>query len=374
MIMLRGLLLLLLLATPAFGDQVLQQVLEEAIEKHDIPAMATVIMQGDEVTASAVAGTRVRGEDAPATLDDYWHLGSCTKAMTATMAARLVEKDVIDWNTTIADALPDLVDTMHEEYRAVTLAQLLQHRGGIPGNLIGSLEWQRAWSRDGSSQEQQQAFVKDVLAMKPIGPVGEFVYSNQGYAIAGYMCAVAAGKTYEDLMQSEIFGPLEMMSVGWGAPLTRGPNQPNGHIASGSPSDPHVDNPIAISAAGRVHCTMADWARFVASHQQRGEDDEPLLSPDSFANLHRPYPDPGNPYAMGWIEAQWAGGNGTVLTHDGSNSMFYCTVWVDPEQDFAVLVACNQGGNAAAAACGQVAITSIMRLLAAPSPEPALQR
>jgi len=357
------LLFLLLPVSCGGADQNIQAVLEDTIAKHDIPAIVAITLKGDKVAESGVAGVRVRDGNAPATLNDYWHLGSCTKAMTASMAARLVEQGTIDWDSTISKVLPDMVDGMHPAYREVTLTQLLTHRGGLPKDMLGTEEWERAWSRTGSSHEQQLGFVKDVLAMKPIGPVGDYVYSNQGYAIAGYMCEVAAGETYENLMQREVFGPLGMDSVGWGAPLTRGAEQPNGHKDDGKPSRPHGDNPIAISAAGRVHCTMADWAKFVASHLDQGKRQDPLLEPTTFNKLHSPANGPGNSYALGWSVAKRNWGGGKVLTHAGSNTMFYCVVWIAPERNFAVLVACNQGGDIASKACDEVASTCITRAL-----------
>jgi hypothetical protein len=38
-----------------------------------------------------------------------------------------------------------------------------------------------------------------------------------------------------------------------------------------------------------------------------------------------------------------AGATGNVLTHSGSNTMWFCVTWIAPERDFAVLVMCNQG-------------------------------
>jgi len=46
--------------------------------------------------------------------------------MTATLVATLIEDDVLTWDTTIADALPELVESIHEDYRSVAVEQLLQ--------------------------------------------------------------------------------------------------------------------------------------------------------------------------------------------------------------------------------------------------------
>jgi CubicO group peptidase (beta-lactamase class C family) len=40
------------------------------------------------------------------TLDDRWHLGSCTKSMTASLAAMLIEDGLLRWDTTVGEILP----------------------------------------------------------------------------------------------------------------------------------------------------------------------------------------------------------------------------------------------------------------------------
>jgi CubicO group peptidase (beta-lactamase class C family) len=39
--------------------------------------------------------------------NDIVHLGSCTKAMTATLAGRFIEEGKLRWNTTIAEVFPE---------------------------------------------------------------------------------------------------------------------------------------------------------------------------------------------------------------------------------------------------------------------------
>jgi hypothetical protein len=56
---------------------------------------------------------------------------------------------------------------------------------------------------------------------------------------------------------------------------------------------------------------------------------------------------------MGWglQDRDWAAG--PTLTHNGSNTMWYVVTWLAPKKDFAVLVATNQGGDAAAKGCDE---------------------
>ncbi|MBT6278090.1 MAG: serine hydrolase [Chromatiales bacterium] len=52
--------------------------------------------------SALLARERAKHRLPAASLTDRWHLGSNTKAMTATLVAALVERDVLTWRTTIA--------------------------------------------------------------------------------------------------------------------------------------------------------------------------------------------------------------------------------------------------------------------------------
>ena len=115
-----------------------------------------------------------------------------------------------------------------------------------------------------------------------------------------------------------------------------------------------------MAPAGLVHCTMEDWSKYAAEHLLGSKGKSDLLSKQTFDTLHTPSVHDENTYAMGWIATTRPWGNGRVLTHSGSNSMFFCTVWIAPNRNFAVLVACNQGPPASAAACDAVVTTCIV--------------
>lgn len=114
------------------GDGHLTEVLERIRQGHNLPALAAVSMTSTGMVELAATGLRAVGFRERVTTNDHWHLGSITKPMTATVAARLVEKGCITWDTTIAQAVPELTGLMRKEYRTVTLDQLLRHESGLP--------------------------------------------------------------------------------------------------------------------------------------------------------------------------------------------------------------------------------------------------
>lgn len=322
----------------------------------DVPALAGAIVTSRGVLAAGVTGVRKRGEPAPATLDDHWHLGSNTKTMTATLVARLVEQGVLKWDQRLVDCFPDDDVEIHPDLQSVTITQLLSHRAGLPANLdptrYGGL----------SGPETRKRAVTQELAKPPQSQPGtKFSYSNLGYIIVGAIIEKATGKSWRENLRQHVLQPLEMESAGFGGTGTPGKlDQPWGHLADGTPAPangPIMDNPPVMGPAGRVHCTLADWAKFVVDHL-RGLQDQPALLP---AAAYRKLTEPptGGDYALGWVITRRDWGGGRVLAHNGSNTMNYATVWVAPRRDFAVLVCCNQGGQSAQKATDTAAVVLI---------------
>jgi len=343
-----------------YSDPV-SQMLETIRVKHKFPALAAAVVVDGKIVVTNAVGFRKKGGTERVTVDDQFHLGSVTKSMTATVAAMLVEQGKISWTTTIREAFPELKSEIHPDYLGVTLEQLLSQRSGAPGDAPGDL-WRKAWAANGTAAEQRLAFIKGILARKPEAKPGtKFIYSNQGYTIAGVMLEKATGKTWEDLLRSMLFEPLGMTTAGFGAPASVDKvDQPWGHtkkMLSGSepvPPGPGADNPLAISPAGSVHCSMGDLAKYAAFHMAGERGQSELLKAESFKKLHTAVAD-NDDYALGWMVLKRGWANGRALMHNGSNTMFYVVVWMAPEKNCAVIVASNVGVDEAFEGCDEAA-------------------
>lgn len=345
------------------------QPFESIRKKHDLPALAVVTVKDGRICDRVAVGVRKWGETAPVTTNDIFHIGSCTKSMTATLTAILIEEGKLRWDTTIAGVFPELKGRMDPQYEAVTVEQLLHHRGGVPGNPPPAA-WQRAWEEKGTPTRQRREFMEAILAQPPATTPGtQMIYSNQGYAILGAMLEKISGQPFETLMTEKLFRPLRMDTAGFGPPGTPAQvDQPWGHVRKLFLTIPvQADNPPAHSACGRVHCSLDDLARFVMFHLQSATNG--LLKPETLAKLHAPPPaaDIANPlanYACGWVILQrdWAGG--TALWHNGSNTMWYIVMWLAPARNFAVLAATNIAGPGAEQGCDEAATAMIHKWLA----------
>jgi CubicO group peptidase (beta-lactamase class C family) len=323
--------------------------LEAIRAKHQIPALAALAMTGGEVRLAGAVGVRKLGAREAVTQNDKWHIGSCTKSMTATLAAMFVEQGKIRWDTKISEVFPEFRETMEPSWQPVTLEMLLTHRSGAPAEAPANL-WRNARGRTGSAIDQRMNFVSGLLLRRTEEPPGtKYLYSNQGYAIAGAMLERVGSKPWEELMRTMVFEPCHMTSSGFGVPASLGKiDQPWGHVGSEMkpmPPGPDADNPPAIGPAGTVHCSLVDFARYAAMHALGERVGTLFLRKESFLKLHTPVD--GQEYASGWaaVPRGWAGG--TALTHAGSNTMFYFVVWIAPAKDAVFVAATNCAGKPA---------------------------
>ncbi len=340
-------------------------------DEYSLPAVAAAVIVEGKLRETAVVGVRKYGSDVPAEVNDPFHLGSCTKAMTASLVGLLVQQGKLKWETTLAEYFPQWKETMHPDYHGVTLVHLLSHRAGVPPMTDGFApvsEGALARLRGQSPPAQRGRVTEIVLGQPPVCKPGEkALYSNAGFTIAGAIIEQVTGEEYEALLRRLLFEPLGMSTAGFGAMGTAGRiDAPWQHRRDGDKivpinPGPLSDNPPFITPAGRVHCSIEDWAKYVRCVLAAARSEDGLLPPRQVQQLKEP---PfGGSYALGWGLHERSWGGGKVLSHAGSNGMNFCVVWVAPQRNFAVLVATNYGGDKAPEALDRICAATIKRLL-----------
>lgn len=313
-------------------------------KENKLVGLAAMVKVDGEVAGSAVDGERKTGSGVKLTIDDQWHLGSITKSITATMIARLVEAGKMDWADTVGASFPDA--SIHEDWKPVTLRQLLTHTSGAPANFpVGVRRKQPAIGAE-STVARREA-VLGVMAEKPEHVPGtEYAYSNVGYTIAGAMAEHVTGETWDALVRREVFEPLALASAGFGPPksVDKKLEQPQGHtttfgwkVAAGE----DADNTFIIGPAGIVHTTLEDLCAYATEHLRGELGEGKLLSAETYKLLHTPVLDD---YAFGWVKKEPSAKLPyTVYWHNGSNTMWYALVVFIPETKTVVAVASNDG-------------------------------
>ena len=353
----------------------LKEVLAPVVYSKPLPALAAIVFDDQKVIASGAIGVRKFGDPTSVTIKDSFHLGSCTKSMTATLAARIVERGDISWTTTVKEAL-DLqkVDSGLEN---ITLLELMSHTAGMPAilknqwpDLWKTLYYRTTWQKGAKGRADRLKVAKLLFSASPAQEVGSYTYSNAGFMVAAAMLEAATDTEWENLMRTELFKPLGMKNCGFG-PAARPDkvDQPWPHSLINNKPVPvnrewitpmkdifakwyekknqtmeirapeSWDNPRSVGPAGTVSCTISDWAKFGQLHLGDGGD---YISTESMSKLHE-VRNASARSALGWYSYRrsWAGG--TALSHTGSNLLNYAIVWIAPTKKKGVMVATNIG-------------------------------
>ncbi|WP_165231500.1 serine hydrolase domain-containing protein [Aquisphaera insulae] len=332
---------------PVRADERINAVMATVRDRHQVPGLIGAIIRGESLDAIGAAGLRKQGFPQAIQVTDAVHVGSCTKAMTATLLGLLVDEGLVTWDAPIRDLFPELAPTLNADFQGVTLNELLTHRAGLPANV----DW---WNLPGrSTTEQRLSLLRSTMAKAPSSrPGSKYLYSNVGFAIAGLIAEQVTGEAWESLMTQRLFRPLAMKSAGFGPPGHRESNRadaPWGHGGERGRLKPvWHDNAACLGPAGTVHCSIPDWGRFASLHLRAVQGKPKLLTRESFRALHTP--PAGFSYVGGWISVGRTPA-GRALTHDGSNTYWYASIWIYPDRDIATIVATNQGSAPAPDAC-----------------------
>jgi D-alanyl-D-alanine carboxypeptidase len=338
-------------------DTPLGQQLGRARSSARLPAVAGVRVTTSGELQTHAFGLRRADRAEQVTDGDHFHLGSNTKAITASLLSALVEDGVITWELTLGAGFPDLAASMAPAWRAVTLRQLLTHRAGMapytsPEEILGMPES----ARRGSPATQRQAVAAWLLQRPMPNTAGRFEYSNAGYGIAMAMAERVTGRSFEQLLQERLFDrlgiPASAVRIGWPA---RTGTAPWGHVESSrgwTPHDPADDRiiaiPAALAAAGDISMTMAGYARFLQMHLRglAGQDD--VLRAATIRQLHQP----DGEYAFGWSIQN--NSSGVAHFHEGSAGTFHIVTVLIPARGVAAATVTNAGGEDAADAIRSV--------------------
>ena len=140
----------------------------------------------------------------PATEHTLFAIGSCTKAFTGVLAAKLAARGKLDWHDPVRQHIPEL--RMREAYLTehLSLHDLFTHVSGLaPYNLL----WYGA-------PLQRADLVPALLELHSFGSLRRgYIYNNILYAVAGTALERASGASWNELIETEVFEPLGMSQL-----------------------------------------------------------------------------------------------------------------------------------------------------------------
>lgn len=324
---------------------------EAARKANNLPALAVSVVNARGLVAHGVAGVRKIGAPARASISDAFHIGSCTKPMTATVIATLVQDGRMSWDQTIGQAFPDWKD-IRDDYRDVRVVDLLTHEGGLPD--FGEEEDFKG------APVPRTEFAHYALTKPPVVPPRTaFKYSNAGYVVAAVMAERAAHDRWETLIRTRIFQALHLKSAGLGWP-----DKLWGHTLkkeTWTPVDPRGSYQLGerIAPAGDVHMSADDLAEFLRAHLRALRGERTLITPEAAKFMHTKRIKSGAGFGV-----QKVGDFEPVSVYSGSADTFVTVFAIAPEQDVAVVVDTNGASEDAQKAVGRILRDILVRFAA----------
>lgn len=321
------------------SDEVREKI-REIQEEARIPGLQIAVTEDGKSVFEYLHGVRAQGHPQQVTSADKWHLGSCTKQMTAFLIGRLVDAKVVDWKTTIGEIVPADYE-VDETVRGVTIEQLLSHRAGLVdvSEPEGGKLWPTLFSDKEIPQVMREKLVRGILKMPTrFGPGTKVEYSNSGYVVLGWIVEKRGGASWEATITRDLFGKVGMSSCGFGAAGRedgKSPRQPWPHVLEGDrprsvPPGVNTDNPPAMGPAGTVHCSSEDWRKFLELFVDEQAVRSGHLSSSTYKKLlTKAELGPFTFSSFGRADRPWA--KGSIYKMSGSNTLNYATVVIAPE-------------------------------------------
>jgi len=331
--------------------------IEETREFLNVPGAAVAIVQGGEIVYAQGFGIKEIGSNDPVTADTVFSIGSLGKAMTSMMVASLVDDGLIEWDTPLAEVMPQFRLSDEQATQQITLREALGMTTGLP--YLGPVLF-----LSGLPPEDYVEYLADVPLAAPPGE--SYVYQNEMYSVGAYAATMAAGaeygenlfSTYADLMQERVFDPLGMTSATFSAQeAAASPDHATPHFQSlnatlaetGFDVTPtHYMDLDTIAPAGTARMSAPDAGRFLITMLSGGvaPDGSRAISAENLAETwtgqisKEPVPHLEQAsYGMGWNAATYQGI--PLVTHDGNLGGFASDMAFIPEADTGIVVLTN---------------------------------
>jgi Beta-lactamase class C and other penicillin binding proteins len=342
------------------------RIVDEVVARYHLPGIAVGVIDNGHVVYKATRGELVAGSGKAVTTNSLFKIASNSKAMTASVLARLVEAGKLQWDAPVVRYLPDFA--MHDPWvtRNMQVRDLLVHNSGLPEGGGDLMLW-----------PEPNAFTRaDVIhGLRYIKPAYSFrsgyAYDNLLYVVAGEVAASAGGASYEELMRREVFQPLGLTRCRVGAWRTgevddvAQPHMRKGNRNVTIGADGANVAAITHAAAGGIRCSLDDmlaWAGNWLAPTPRQLEWLPPAQRRELWKARTPMPISERrrewdnthylAYADGWrladVDGEWN------VSHTGTLSGMYSVLSLLPDRKSGFVVLINGDGDAARTVLTQV--------------------
>lgn len=211
------------------GDSTANYNIEERMRELGIPGVSIAVINNGKLEWAKGYGMADSSENRKVTTETMFLAGSISKPVAALRAHQLAEQDIISLDTNVNNYLTSwtLPDNEFTTIEKVTTRRILNHTAGLT-----------VWGFPGYDKGDTIPSVPEVLdgkgntdSVRAYKEPGEsWQYSGGGYTIMQLMITDIEGKSYPEIMQSNVLDPLGMTASTFENPL---PDQYHSIAATG---------------------------------------------------------------------------------------------------------------------------------------------
>ncbi len=327
----------LFITTISFG-QMTVQFADSIRNAFNIPEISYAVVDSKSTIEIAALGRHNIYLQDTATLNDRFHIGSNTKAMTASIVAKYVEKGKLKWTTKFFDIFPDWKENSKVEYYNITLQDLLSHRARIQpfqGENDPAIP-----DFKGTKQEKRRTFGKFVLTLNSveIDTIHKFNYSNADYTLATLMLEKVTQKSWEQLVE-KVFNKDLKLNVRLSWPENQKTKDTWGHSFENDKLIPVPSNTAYhldfTEPAGDINITLKDYAKFIQLNLQGLNGQNNYLTAKTYQFIHKGIEN----YALGWYNIYE--NSKELSSHSGTAGTYYSLVHIDRIKGKAFIIFTN---------------------------------
>lgn len=256
-------------------------LIETQMKELHIPGLAAAKIENGNISWMRHYGFQDIDQKKPVTAETVFHIASLSKTVTAAAIIQLNAKGYFNLDDDINRFLPFRILNPSFPQASITFRQLLRHRSSIADNLDYLLPfWENKYQR---TDIPLDVFLREYLMpggkkyhsnknFVNAAPGDQFVYSNVGYALLGYLVERISKMPFDRYCETHLFKPLGMSQTSWF------PHQlPHLQLATPySYSDSlktfikHPQGKYPDYPAGQLRCTLKDLATFLACWSNDG--------------------------------------------------------------------------------------------------------
>lgn len=297
------------------------------------PSAGLALIENGEVVWQGGVGAADRNTGRQADASTHYRIGSISKMFVAMAVMQQVERGKLSLETSVADLAPELpVKNKWAQSNPVKVLHLLEHTAGFD-----DMHYRNWLAREDRplAEVLQDLDAELVTRWRP----GEWhAYSNPAYAVAAYLVEKSSGVPFEDYVDRELLGPLDMKNTFW-SPQAAESSLATGYDKYGEPAPWQH---LKLGVAGALISTPSDMSKFAAFLVSRGQTAPGVLSEKSLLRMERAETTAsaraGLTFAYGLGNYTRQVNNLALHGHDGSLPGYLSTVLYSQEHDVAMVV------------------------------------